>query len=52
MRWLWVVKTCKCLLSPRAITECACAPQQWDTEHAAMAADCTGFEEKVEHVDI
>lgn len=39
-------------MSPRAIKECAWAPQQWDTEHVAMAADCTGFEEKVEHGDI
>lgn len=39
-------------VSPKAIRECACVHQQWDIEHAAMAADCTGFKDKEEHVDI
>lgn len=49
-RWLWVFKTYRC---PRkAIRACACAPWQQGTEQAAMAADCTGFRDKVEHVDV
>lgn len=32
--------------------EDAYPPHQWVPEHAAMAADCTAFREKTEHVDI